>query len=167
MTNPEKILVYGYGNPGRQDDGLGAAFIKLMEDFLKSYPMPGLSLDCNYQLNIEDASLISGYDAVIFVDASQEEIENYVITEVKPSKSRIEFSMHAVSVGFVLDLCIKMFGRAPRVFLLHIRGYEWNFNEELTLDAQQNLNLAFNFVSSQLPHLNAFDETIQKQEFNK
>jgi hydrogenase maturation protease len=164
MIDPKKILIYGYGNPGRQDDGLGYAFVKLLEESLAAKPIPGLSLDCNYQLNIEDANLIADYDAVIFVDASQEDIEDYLITEVKPSESRIEFSMHAVSVGFVLDLCIKMFGKSPRVFLLHIKGYEWNFNEELTLQAKQNLKLAFNFVSSHLPNLSAFDEIVRKQK---
>lgn len=36
MTSPIKILIYGYGNPGRQDDGLGNEFIKRMEKWVRS-----------------------------------------------------------------------------------------------------------------------------------
>ncbi len=146
MIDQKKVLIYGYGNPGRQDDGLGAAFISMMEEHLKSFPIEGLTLDCNYQLNIEDAELISSYDIVLFVDATQEDISHFKITKVNPSESKIEFTMHAVSVAYVLDLCSKIYNKLPTTYLLHIRGYEWEFKEELTAYAKQNLQLAFKFV---------------------
>ena len=69
----EKIYVYGYGNPGRSDDGLGAAIIKKLED----EKILEVVTDCNYQLNIEDADNISSSDVVIFVDASIEAKEPF------------------------------------------------------------------------------------------
>ncbi len=146
----KKCLIYGYGNPGREDDGLGAAFVNKMEQWLMDNPIPGIGIDCNYQLNIEDAEKISAYDEVLFVDASQEEIDNFHFSRVDPSASRIEFSMHAVSVGFVLDLCRKMFNKTPDTYLLHIKGYGWDFKEKLTEQAGQNLEMAFNFVCAAL-----------------
>lgn len=151
-----KCLIYGYGNPGREDDGLGAAFVNKMEQWLMDHPIPGIGIDCNYQLNIEDAEKISAYDEVLFVDASQEDIENYYVSKVNPSNSRIEFSMHAVSVGFVLDLCRKMFNKTPDTYLLHIKGYGWDFKEKLTEQAVGNLELAFNFVSAVLKENKGF-----------
>ena len=142
-----KTLVYGYGNPGRKDDGLGNAFIEVLEEWVKNEDLNHISLDSNYQLNIEDAEVISNYDLVIFVDASIEEnIEPYVLTKVDPNDSRIEFTMHAVSVPFVLDLCQKIHKKTPLTYLLHIKGYEWDFVEELTSKALENLNLAVEFI---------------------
>jgi hydrogenase maturation protease len=167
MAVQNKILIYGYGNPGRQDDGLGAAFIQHMEQWLAQNPDADVSLDCNYQLNIEDAEIISTFDTVLFVDASQEDIENFEISMVDPSASRIEFSMHAVSVSFVLDLCRKIFDKAPVAFLLHIKGYKWNFNEKLTSKAQQNLALAFKFVCSNFEQIRNQQISFSAYEFFK
>lgn len=155
-----KCLIYGYGNPGREDDGLGAAFVHKMEQWLMDHPISGIGIDCNYQLNIEDAEKISAYDEVLFIDASQEDIENYHISRVDPSASRIEFSMHAVSVGFVLDLCRKMFKKTPDTYLLHIKGYGWDFKEKLTEQAAVNLELAFNFVSAALKEDKGFSSLL-------
>ncbi len=167
MSTQKKLLLYGYGNPGREDDGLGAAFIHHLEEWLAANPDPSVSLDCNYQLNIEDAEKISNFDTVLFVDASQEDIDNFQITKVDPSASRIEFSMHAVSVSFVVDLCQKMFGRAPVAYLLHIKGYDWNFNEKLTSKAQQNLALALKFVGSHFEQIRNQQITFAANEIFK
>jgi hydrogenase maturation protease len=147
MDSDSRILVYGYGNPGRQDDGLGAAFIQMLENWLVENPFPQISTDCNYQLNIEDAAAVSDKTLVVFVDASQEAIEDYSFTKVEASDARVEFSMHAVSTSFVIDLCQKIYGKVPEAWLLHIRGYEWDFKEELTQPAQRNLELAFGFLT--------------------
>ncbi|MCE1201562.1 MAG: hydrogenase maturation protease [Bacteroidia bacterium] len=145
-----KILVYGYGNPGRQDDGLGAALVQQLENWLLMHPEIEVDTDCNYQLNIEDAAAIADRDLVIFVDASTDEtIPAFRMTPVNPSDARVEFTMHAVSPAFVLDLCRKIQGSCPKTWLLQIRGYTWDFEERLSAEAQNNLALA-------LEHLKEF-----------
>ncbi len=146
MNNGAKILVYGYGNPGRQDDGLGAHCIKKLEDWLVLHPNYELLTDTNYQLNIEDAAAISEVQRVVFVDASIEDIDGFSFTPIQASDAKVEFSMHAVSPSFVVDLCQKIYGRSPEAFLLHIKGYEWDFKEGLTPRASQNLDAAFEFL---------------------
>ena len=57
-------LVIGIGNKGRNDDGLGwnfAAFIEQMR-------LPKVSIEYRYQLQIEDAYLISQYERIFFAD---------------------------------------------------------------------------------------------------
>lgn len=146
MIHGAKTLVYGYGNPGRQDDGLGAACIKKLEDWLVLHPSDDLKTDTNYQLNIEDAATISEVQKVVFVDASIEDIDNFSFTTVLASDAKVEFSMHAVSPAFVVDLCQKIYGKVPEAFLLHIKGYEWDFKEGLTFEATRNLDEAFVFL---------------------
>ena len=145
MVENSKILIYGYGNPGRQDDGLGSLFVELTEKWADGEGLNYLSFDSNYQLNIEDAANIAAYDIVIFVDASLETIDNFLLTEIDPSP-KVEFSMHAVSAAFVVKLCIDIYPNTPQSYLLHIKGYEWDFKPGLTPNAIQNLDKAFEFI---------------------
>jgi len=140
------MLIYGYGNPGRQDDALANELIERIETAKRNGDFAGIDTDSNYQLNIEDAEIISNYETVIFVDASVEDIEDIAFTKVEPSDAKVEFSMHAVSTSFVLDLCKKMYEVEPEVYLLHIKGYEWEFMEELTTKALINLDKAFELL---------------------
>jgi hydrogenase maturation protease len=140
-----QILVYGYGNPGRQDDGLGYEMVKKIDQWISDGNIQGISLDSNYQLNIEDAEIISRYDLVVFVDASTEDIEAFIMTEVTGEKD-VAFTTHAASPGYIVKLCHDLFGRHPEVHLLHIKGYEWEFREGLSEDAQKNLESACNFL---------------------
>ncbi len=139
------ILVYGYGNPGRQDDGLGNAMTERIDQWIADEGIANVRTDSNYQLNIEDAAEIADCDVVFFVDASTEDIEDFCITSVGAA-FKIEFTMHAVSPAFVVDLCHKIYYKTPVAYLIHIRGYEWDFAEGLTTRAQTNLDGAFAFL---------------------
>lgn len=152
MKNNLKILLYGYGNPGRQDDALGISFVEEMEKWVTAQGIENISFDTNYQLNIEDAEAISGYDLVIFADASMEPIKGFEFSKVQRSDAQVEFTMHAVSVSFVVDLCYKIYNKAPKAYLVHIKGYEWelDFDKGLTEQAEQNLQDALNFMKGKL-----------------
>lgn len=145
------ILVYGYGNPGRQDDGLGAAMMQQLDAWLANHPDLNVDTDCNYQLNIEDAAAIAGRSMVIFVDATLDEsVKQFRFSPVNPSDARVEFTMHAVSPSFVLDLCNKIHGSSPQAWLLEVRGYNWDFEERLSNEAQLNLMVAFDYLKDYL-----------------
>ena len=148
MKNNKKILFYGYGNPGRQDDALGVLFVDEMEKWVKAQKIENISFETNYQLNIEDAEEISNYNLVIFSDASMEPIEGFEFSKVKRSDAQVEFTMHAVSVSFVVDLCYKIFNKVPNAYLVHLKGYEWDldFDKGLTERATQNLQDALEFM---------------------
>ncbi len=136
-----KVLVYGYGNPGRYDDGVGPLIAEKVEHWAHENELPNIYTDSNYQLNIEDAYIIKDFDIVIFADASIEQIDNFCLTEVLPS-DLVEFTMHAVSPSFILDLCKKVFVKSPEVYLLHIKGYEFELKEGMSSAAKQNMGKA-------------------------
>ncbi len=147
----KKTLIYGYGNPGRQDDGLGARFIELVDKWLEDQNIQNIETDCNYQLNVEDAATISEYDKVIFVDASVvEEVDDYKLERIEPDNARIEFTMHAVSAAYIVDLCKKIYGKIPESYALHIKAYEFDFKEELTQKAKSNMLNALTFLKDHL-----------------
>ncbi len=144
-----KILVYGYGNPGRQDDVLGVKLTEEVKMWAEKSGYDIIQTDSNYQLNIEDAATISDKDLVIFADASKEEIADFEFTRLNPD-SKVDFSMHHVSPAFILHLCNEIYGSIPEAYLLHIKGYQWDFMGEITPEAESNFKKAFDFIQKYL-----------------
>ena len=142
-----QILVYGYGNPGRQDDGLAIALVERLENWAAEQNLPDVRFENNYQLNIEDAEAISHHDLVIFADASREDIEDYCLSEVD-GEGDLSFTTHAASPDYILKLSRELFDQDPRVLLLHIRGYEWDFREGISDRARDNLDRVTQFMKT-------------------
>jgi len=141
-VNNKKIFILGYGNPGRQDDGLGPAVAEAIEGL----NIPGVTVDSDYQLNIEDAASLSGQDIVLYVDASKSASEPYEIRKIAPA-SEITFTSHTVSPESVLAICDDHFGPAPEAWVLEIRGYEFEMIEGLSRKARKNFQQAFAFIT--------------------
>ncbi len=138
LDTPPEIII-GIGNCGRADDGLGWAFLDRIGN-------SGLTsrIEYRYQLNIEDAELISGYRTVLFVDASiSPEVNDYCLSEVVPRAAN-SFTSHALEPEVVLHLSQSLYGRSPAVLLLEIKGAEWGLREGLSGEAKLHLDRALN-----------------------
>lgn len=147
-----KILVYAYGNPGREDDGLGNSLVSMLEKWAAENDLDWIDFDSNYQLNIEDAEMISRYSHIIFADASAEDLEEFILTKVT-GENEVSFTSHAASPGYIVKLCNELFGHAPEVYLLHIKGYQWEFREGISPKALENLGKAFIFMKNYIMNL--------------
>ncbi len=137
IAGHERVLVIGYGNPGRQDDGLGPAAAAAIEKLCWDH----LTVFDTYQLNIEDAIDVAEHDIIWFVDATKVGAAPYSVTPLAPA-FETDFTSHLVRPEVVLALAEHYYGRTPQAFLLGIRGYEFEFVEELTASATDNLRLA-------------------------
>jgi hydrogenase maturation protease len=139
------VLLIGYGNPGRRDDGLGPALAAEME----ALALPGLDVDSDYQLTVEDSHAVAGYDLVIFADAALEGREPYYFRPLAP---RLDgpaggVSSHGVEAEEVLALAGQLFDARPEAYVLGIRGYEFNrFEEGLSERGRANLEAARDFL---------------------
>ncbi len=140
IENDIRILVIGYGNPGRRDDGLGAAFAERIQ----ALELPGIAVDADYQLTVEDSAAIALCDVVLFADASVNGPEPFELTPVQtPPCVTTGFSTHGLSAGALLKLSSELFGFSPKAFQLAIRGYDFGgFGEQLSARAQGNLEAA-------------------------
>jgi hydrogenase maturation protease len=132
-----RVLVIGYGNPGRQDDGLGPAASAQIE----ALGWPHVTAHENYQLNIEDALDVADHDVVWFVDAARSGPSPFSIETLAPDAS-LEFTSHMVRPEAILAMAHQYYGAKPLAFLLGIRGYEFEFVEALTPAAAENLRQA-------------------------
>lgn len=129
-------LICGIGNVGRQDDGLGWAFIDWIEE---QGLCPQATLLRNYQLLFEDAELISHCSRVLFVDASRASgLESFAL-ELAQAKMDYSFTSHAISIPSIMATCALCFQRQPEVWVLAIKGYEWELQTGLSATAQRNL----------------------------
>lgn len=137
------LLVIGYGNPGRRDDGLGPALAECLE----SLGLPGVHTDAAYQLNIEDGAAMAGYRRVIFADASVNAAAPFEWRRIAPA-SEIAFSSHAMAPEAALAVCEEHFDARPEAWVLAIRGYDFAFAEGLSRQARRNCNEALDFVQS-------------------
>ena len=153
MQQSRRILLIGYGNPGRLDDGLGPALAAIAE----TWKVDGLTVDADYQLTVEDASDVAKHDIVVFADASVNGREPYGIEAVQP-KEALSFSSHRVEPSVLLALAHPLFGSATRAYILGIRGYEFNeFGEGLSARAADNLEKAAAFLRLALDDPRLFD----------
>ena len=144
-TTPPRILVLGYGNPGRQDDGLGPAVSAQID----ALGWPHVTAYDNYQLNIEDALEVADHDVVWFVDATKTGPSPFAIAPIAPAES-LEFTSHFVRPEAILALADRYYGATPQAFLLAIRGYAFEFIEALTPAAADNLQRAVAMLKDQL-----------------
>ena len=136
------ILVIGYGNPGRQDDGLGPALAEAVERLR----LPGVTVETDYQLTVEDAAAAAAHRYVVFADASVKGREPFDFRPVHP-EAHTSFSTHSLEPEVVLALARDLFRADTRGYALGIRGYRFNeFGERLSDEAQDNLATALRFI---------------------
>jgi len=136
-------LVLAWGNPGRRDDGLGPAFAAALAE----RATPGVVVETDYQLQVEDAETLARHDRVLFVDADRAAEEPFQVRRLEPEPGGVGFTSHSVSPGRLLALGRDLFGARPEAWLMGIRGYEFDeFGEGLSPRARTNLELAVGFA---------------------
>ena len=134
-------VIFGIGNEGRSDDGLGWAFL----DRLQTETKFDGQLEYRYQLQVEDAALIRDADRVIFVDSCKDALpEGFEWAPCEPS-GEFEFTSHVLHPSAVLYLCEDLYGRIPRAHLLKIRGSEWDLRIGVSADAGRSLDSALSY----------------------
>jgi len=65
-TEKSDILIIGIGNSGRNDDGLGWKFVDIISQSIQN----SFDIEYRYQLQIEDADLVSKYKKVKIPEAT-------------------------------------------------------------------------------------------------
>ncbi len=141
-----RVLLIGFGNPGRLDDGLGPA----LADAIEELNLPDTTVDSNYQLTVEDAAEIAQHDVVIFADAALVGPEPFSFKKIKP-QSKTSFTTHSIEPEAVLGLSYELFQAKTQGYLLAIRGYEFDeFGERFSDQAQNNLLEAIEFIRTRL-----------------
>jgi hydrogenase maturation protease len=137
-----RVLIIGYGNPDRQDDGVAWHILCALAQKM-GYPSPstfedefpansGLDFAFFLQLTPEMAEDISAYERVCFVDAHTGAIPDEV--QMIPVESEFQRSpfTHHLTAQSLLSMCEALYHKKPDAILVSVRGYRFGFERELS-----------------------------------
>lgn len=148
-TESIRILILAIGNSGRSDDGAGWMFGEMIEKM----NFRDVSVEYRYQLQVEDASLIGQYDVVIFADATQDKTaKGFGLNRCLPAKN-YPYTTHQQSPETILYLAGELYNAHTRAWVLAISGHQWDHGEQLSVQAQRNVNRAFLSIKKTLTGL--------------
>lgn len=135
----KKVILVGFGNEYRKDDGLGIKLLDLIEDEkVEKIKVQELS----YSI-IDD---IKDFDIVIFIDASLEgEDISFKKIEKKETFSPLTHHLMPEELLIWAEFINK---KSYDFYLLSIRGYDFDFGENLSEKAKINLEKALNFLKN-------------------
>lgn len=146
---PPRILLIGYGNPGRGDDGLGPALAAA----IAALNLSGVTVETDYQLTVDHALLIADHDVVIFADAAMGQSQPFCMTELQRGTPQT-LGSHQVTPEAAMHLALLFYGTAPSAWMLAIAGSEFGeVKEGLSPMAQRNLSQATLFLHDWIARL--------------
>ena len=136
MSNnpPAGILVIGYGNTLRGDDGVGP---RVAESIAK-LELSGVRTLVVPLLTPEIADPIACAAKVIFVDACVDVPDTVQWRKLEPNESS-QIMAHAADPRTMLAISRDVFGHVPEAWWLTIPAVEMGFSESLTPAAQRGL----------------------------
>jgi hydrogenase maturation protease len=141
--NQPRILILGYGNVDRGDDGLGyyvvselarrAAQIEVEPyDDLPTALTGNVHLLFLRQLTPELAETLAEYERVCFVDAHTGNVpDDLNIVDLESGFQTSPFTHH-MTPATCLALAHSVYGRAPQARLVSVRGHEFGFSRALS-----------------------------------
>jgi hydrogenase maturation protease len=130
----ERIVVLGYGNTLRGDDGVGHEVVRR----LGQRAIPGVEACSPQQLLPEHALLLAGAKAAIFVDARVDSGgEPVQIHELRPGAE--PWGTHLGGPANLLALVVRLHRDCPRSWLVTVAGQSFGLGEMLTAKAAENV----------------------------
>jgi len=134
---PADLLVVGYGNTLRSDDGVGPR----VADAVAALAMPGVRALAFPLLTPELADPISQAHVVIFVDAAVDAPREVQMRKLAPAGTS-QIMAHSASPATLLALARDVFGHAPEAWLLTIPAESIGIGEELSTFTRRGLDTA-------------------------
>jgi hydrogenase maturation protease len=134
---PADLLVIGYGNTLRRDDGVGVKVAEAVE----ALKLPGVRALVCHQLTPELAETISQSRAVVFVDAAVDATDEVQMRPLEPADTS-QLMAHAADPRTMLALARDIFRRAPKAWWLTIPAEDLGFGDELSPRAAEGFKVA-------------------------
>ena len=132
-----KVLVIGYGNTLRGDDGVGPRVAEAVGHLC----LPGVHTLICPLLTPELADPIARAGKVIFVDAAVDAPLGVQWRSLQPNESS-QIMAHAADPRTMLALARDVFGRVPQAWWLTIPAVDLGFQEEFSPSVQRDFAVA-------------------------
>lgn len=129
MNQVHSVLVIGYGNSLRGDDGIGIAAAEQLRDTIQNSRVRIITCQ---QLTPELANEMSKVDRVIMIDAAKGETPGQVtVTKIETSNDSATFT-HELQPSTLLACSQELYGKNPATYLVSVTGYSFDFSDELS-----------------------------------
>ena len=139
-----QILVIGYGNPLRGDDGFGS----LAANYVEQHRIPGLEVIVSHQLNPELAELLHGGSHAIFLDAATgDEPGTLNVTPVE-RRDLSSSGMHHFEPGSLLALSQAIYGEAPPATLITATARSFEHGDAISEEVRRAAAKAAEAIAS-------------------
>lgn len=153
------ILILGFGNPDRQDDGVAW---HVLRELMVSYGLPkpetldiddyhlekGVHFLFQLQLLPEIADDLINYDRAVFIDAHTGAIPLQInVAELKPEFQNSPLTHH-LTANTLLAITQNIHDSHPNSILISIRGYEFAFSQELSSETQSLVGIAVTTIQN-------------------
>jgi len=145
LSVPDTLL-FGIGNSGRSDDGLGWAFL----DRIQQEPGFAGRAEYRYQLQVEDAALVRDAERVIFIDSYKGELPGGFRWKPCDPSEDFQFTTHVLPPRGVMHFCLDLYGKKPRANLLMIQGASWGLCLGISPEADRHLEDALLFFKNKV-----------------
>lgn len=133
-----KLLLFGYGNPGRGDDALGPE----LTGRIAQMHLANVECQNDMQLQVEHVADLAACTQVLFIDADMSCAEPFEFSGIGALKDD-SYTSHAMNPAALLHAYSQVYGKAaPPAFLLRIRGYDFELGDMLSDKATSNLDAA-------------------------
>jgi len=152
-----KIIIIGYGNIDRADDGAAFAVInelrrqlgvRILEEGDTGLDDLNNTTDSIFipQLIPEIMEMVRAYDKIVFVDAHvSHDMEDLCCSPVLPEYSSTSFTHH-MTPSLLVAYLDAMYRREPEAHLVSVRGYEFDFRRTLSCRVQAVVRPAVDII---------------------
>ncbi|MGD0127169.1 MAG: hydrogenase maturation protease [Terriglobia bacterium] len=125
-----KVLIIGYGNPLRSDDGFGWHASRLIARELTGHNARVITC---HQLTPELAEPLSQCGHAVFIDADAEgEPGEIHWREVQPQAPASSALTHTCSPAGLLASAARLYGRCPQAIAVTVSAQSFDFGDSLT-----------------------------------
>lgn len=147
-TLRESILVIGYGNELRGDDGVGQRVARAVEE----WRVPNLQSLAVHQLTPELAEELAVVDRVIFVDAYTEVIKPEVkVCRLEPANS-VAATGHTSDPEMLLAIAQALYNAAPQAWWIGIPAVNFELGNEFSPITEQGMEEALEEIDRLIKH---------------
>lgn len=136
-SDPPRVLVIGYGNTLRGDDGLG----RRAAEALARRPLPaGVEVLTCHQLTVELAETISRADLVLLIDAANGDQPGTIVCEpVDRVDAPVGPILHYLEPPALLACVEALYNAAPRTLLWTVTARSFDYAETLSPEVERAL----------------------------
>jgi hydrogenase maturation protease len=148
MNHPN-ILVIGYGNSIRGDDGIGPAVATQVE----AWNLPQVKSLCLHQLTPEIAAELAFVKYAIFVDAAVQS-QSFKLSLIEPlNQTNLKWG-HYLTPQSLLGLTQKLYETVPEAYLISVPGVNFELCDSLSPSAEEGVDQALKKIHQLINQFN-------------